>query len=142
MTAAINNPCFVLELALRIDSAGRKRLARDFDFARQLVNATLGTALGRRTQMRQTSEWTAACAMPKGNERTGAFLEISRSFGISSAYDFEKILQQHANASGRAKQLAAHVKQTLADNLWRAWAAWLFEGRGKPRFKGVSRGLH
>ena len=56
MTAATDNPCFVLELALRVDSAGRKRLARDFDFARQLVNATLGTALGRRTQMLQTPE--------------------------------------------------------------------------------------
>ena len=142
MTAATDNPCFVLELALRVDSAGRKRLARDFDFARQLVNATLGTALGRRTQMLQTPEWKAACALPKGKERTTAFLEVSRSFGISSAYDFEKILQQHANASGRTKQLASPVKQALADNLWRAWAAWLFEGKGKPRFKGVSRGLH
>ena len=142
MTAATDNPCFVLELALRVDSAGRKRLARDFDFARQLINATLGTALGRRTQMLQTPEWKAACAMPKGKERTAAFLEVSRSFGISSAYDFEKILQHHANASGRAKQLGAPVKQTLADNLWKAWSAWLFEGKGKPRFKGVSRGLH
>ena len=62
MTAAPeSNPCFSLELALRIDSAGRKRLDRDFDFGRQLVNATLGTALGRRTQMRQTPEWKAAC---------------------------------------------------------------------------------
>ena len=71
MTAAPeSNPCFSLELALRIDSAGRKRLDRDFDFGRQLVNATLGTALGRRTQMRQTPEWKAACVMPKGKERT------------------------------------------------------------------------
>ena len=142
MTAVTDNSCFVLELALRVDSAERKRLARDFDFARQLVNATLGTTLGRRTQMLQTPEWKAACALPKGKERTTAFLEVSRSFGISSAYDFEKILQQHANASGRTKQLASPVKQTLADNLWRAWAAWLFAGKGKPRFKGVSRGLH
>ena len=142
MTAATDNPCFVLELALRVDSAGRKRLARDFDFARQLVNATLGTALGRRTQMLQTPEWKAACVMPKGKERTATFLEVSRSFGISSVYDFEKILQLHANASGRTKQLASPVKQTLADNLWRAWSAWLFEGKGKPRFKGISRGLH
>ena len=111
MTAATDNPCFVLELALRIDSAGRKRLARDFDFARQLINATLGTALGRRTEMRQTPEWKAACAMPKGKERTVAFLEVSRSFGISSTYDFEKVLQQHANASGRTKQLGAHNKK-------------------------------
>ena len=67
MTAAPeSNPCFSLERARRIDSAGRKRLDRDFDFGRQLVNATLGTALGRRTQMRQTPEWKAACAMPKG----------------------------------------------------------------------------
>ena len=142
MTAATDKPCFVLELALRVDSAGRKRLARDFDFARQLVNATLGTALGRRTQMLQTSEWKAACAMPKGKERTAAFLALSQSFGISSAYDFIHILQDHANASGRKKQLHSDIKQVLAANLWKGWAGWLFQGRGKPRFKGASRGLH
>ena len=142
MTAATENSCFVLELALRVDSAGRKRLARDFDFARQLVNATLGTALGRRTQMLQTPEWKAACAMPKCKERTAAFSEASKAVGIASIYDFQKILQAHANASGRAKQLHSDIKQVLADNLWKAWSAWLFEGKGKPRFKGVSRGLH
>lgn len=121
MTAAPeSNPCFSLELALRIDSAGRKRLDRDFDFGRQLVNATLGIALGRRTQMRQTPEWKAACAMPKGKERTKAFSELSKRFGIASAYDFEKILQAHANASGRAKQLHSDIKQVLADNLWKS----------------------
>lgn len=142
MTAATDNPCFVLELALRVDSAGRKRLARDFDFARQLVNATLGTALGRRTQLLQTPEWKAACAMPKGKERTVAFSDASKAVGIASTYDFQKILQAHANASGRSKQLHSDVKQVLADNLWKAWSAWLFDGKGKPRFKGVSRGLH
>lgn len=142
MTAAADNPCFVLELALRVDSAGCKRLARDFDFARQLVNATLGTALGRRTQMLQTPEWKAACAMPKGKERTVAFSSVSKAFGIASTYDFQKILQAHANASGRTKLLHSDIKQVLADNLWKAWSAWLFDGKGKPRFKGVSRGLH
>ena len=142
MTIAADNPCFVLELALRIDSAGRKRLARDFDFARQLVNATLGMALGRRTQLLQTPEWKAAYAMPKGKERTAAFSEASKAVGIASTYDFQKILQAHANASGRSKQLHSDIKQVLADNLWKAWSAWLFDGKGKPRFKGVSRGLH
>ena len=142
MTAASDNPCFVLELALRVDSAGHKRLARDFDFARQLVNATLGPALGRRTQLLQTPEWQAACAMPKGKERTAAFSEALKAFGIASTYDFQKILQAHANASGRSKQLHSDIKQVLADNLWKAWSAWLFDGKGKPRFKGVSRGLH
>ena len=91
MTAASeSHPCFSLELALRIDNVGRKRLGRDFDFGRQLVNATLGTALGRRAQMLQTPEWKATRAMPKGKERTAAFQKVTQSFGISSAYDFEK----------------------------------------------------
>lgn len=142
MTVTDRKSCFVLELALRVDNAGRKRLARDFEFARQLVNATLGTALGRRTQMQQTQEWKEACAMPKGKERTAIFSETSKAFGLASTYDFEKILQAHANASGRAKQLHSDIKQGLADNLWKAWSAWLFDGKGKPRFKGISRGLH
>lgn len=142
MTVTEKKSYFVLELALRVDSAGRKRLARDFEFARQLLNATLGTALGRRTQMQQTPEWKEACAMPKGKERTEAFLKLARSFGISSAWDFYPIIAEHAKASGLAKELNSQIRCALADNLWRAWEAWLFKGKGKPRFKSASRGLH
>lgn len=142
MTTAPNNPCFVLELALRVDSEGRKRLERDFEFGRQLVNATLGTVLGLRMQMKQSPEWKSACALPKGKDRTMAFMELSKRFGISSANDFEKILKVHAKNSGRKAQLNSVIAQVLADNLYRAWASWLFDGKGKPRFKGKGHGLH
>ena len=142
MTASTENPCFVLELPLCIDSKGRKRLELAFDFGRRLVNATLGTALGRREQMKQTPEWKAACAMPKGKARTEAFAALSERFHIASANDFEKILKDHAKASGRKEQLNSDIGQVLADNLFRSWKAWLFEGKGKPRFKGIGHGLH
>ena len=39
------------------------------EFARQLHNATLGTALGQLQQLRQDRDWKKACLMPKGKER-------------------------------------------------------------------------
>ena len=41
-------PCFILKLPLRVDSAGRRVFARDFLYALQLRNATLGTVQGDR----------------------------------------------------------------------------------------------
>ena len=87
---------FVLELPLTIDSAGAKRLERDFEFGRQLWNATLGEVLKRRSMMCASEEWSEACAMPKGAKRTAAFKALSKDYGISGASDFEKILLNHS----------------------------------------------
>lgn len=134
-------PCFALELRLRIDSAGRRQLARDFEFARELSNATLGTVLKRREAMRQTPEWKAAGPMPKGKERNRIFRDLVKRFGIASANDFEKILLKHSKDSGRGRQLHSNIKQVVADNLWKAFAEWTFNGWGRPRFKSKSRGI-
>ena len=142
MSDKSSNLCFVLELPLTIDSAGAKRLERDFEFGRQLWNATLGEVLKRRSMMCASEEWSEACAMPKGAKRTAAFKALSKDYGISGASDFEKILLNHSIKSGRKTQINSDIKQVIADNLWRAYSRWVFEDGGRPRFKGKGHGLH
>lgn len=135
-------PCFVLRLPLRVDSAGRKRFARDFEYARQLRNATLSTVLGRDQQMKQSAEWKATCALPQSPERNQKFREIRKKFGLSSANDFEKILKKHDERSKRKGQLNSDIAQVVADDLYRSYHEWVCKRRGRPRFRGRARGMH
>ena len=134
--------CFVVKLKLRVDSAGRRVLARDFLFALQLRNATLSTVLKRDRKMKQSAEWKEICELPKGPERNQRFQKIRKDYGLSSANDFEKILKAHAEKSGRKKQLNSNLGQIIADDLYRSYADWLFHKKGRPRFRGRNRGLH
>lgn len=102
-------PCFILKLPLRVDSAGRRVFARDFLYALQLRNATLGTVLRRDRKMKQSDEWKEICRLPKGPERNQRFQKIRKDYGLSSANDFEKILKEHAERSGRKKQLNSNL---------------------------------
>lgn len=58
-------PCFILKLPLRVDSAGWRVFARDFLYALQLRNATLGTVLRRDRKMKQSDEWKEICRLPQ-----------------------------------------------------------------------------
>ena len=44
---------FVIELPIAVDDAEMRTIVRKLEFARQLHNATLGTAMGQLQQMRQ-----------------------------------------------------------------------------------------
>lgn len=129
-------PCFILKLPLRVDSAGRRVFARDFLYALQLRNATLGTVLRRDRKMKQSDEWKEICRLPKGPERNQRFQKIRKDYGLSSANDFEKILKEHAERSGRKKQLNSNLGQIIADDLYRFYADWIFHKKGRPRFRG------
>lgn len=135
-------PCFILKLPLRVDSAGRRVFARDFLYALQLRNATLGTVLRRDRKMKQSDEWKEICRLPKGPERNQRFQKIRKDYGLSSANDFEKILKEHAERSGRKKQLNSNLGQIIADDLYRSYADWIFHKKGRPQFRGRGRGLH
>ena len=64
------SPTFIIELPIRVSDSESRTILRKLEFARQLHNATLGTALGKLQQLRQDSEWKRACLMPKGKERS------------------------------------------------------------------------
>ena len=135
-------PCFILKLPLRVDSAGRCLFARDFEYARNLRNATLNTVLKKDRAMKQLAKWKEICELPKGPERNKKFQEIRKEYGLYSANDFEKILKEHAKKSGRKKQLNSNLGQIIADDLYRSYTDWLFHKKGRPRFRGRNRGLH
>ena len=74
----MTSPSCVIELPIAADDAEMRTLVRKLEFARQLHNATLGTAIGQLQHMRQDTAWKQACAMPKSKERTAAFRALDR----------------------------------------------------------------
>ena len=66
----MTSPTFIIELPIRVSDSESRTILRKLEFARQLHNATLGTALGQLQQLRQDSKWEKACLMPKGKERS------------------------------------------------------------------------
>ena len=67
-------PTFILELPICVNDSESRTILRKLEFARQLHNATLGSALGQLQQLRQDKDWKKACSMPKGKERTNLLL--------------------------------------------------------------------
>lgn len=49
----MTSPSFVIELPIAVDDAEMRTIVRKLEFARQLHNATLGTAMGQLQLMRQ-----------------------------------------------------------------------------------------
>ena len=48
----MSGPSFIIELPIRVSDSESQTILRKLEFARQLHNATLGTALGQLQQLR------------------------------------------------------------------------------------------
>ena len=136
----VATPSFIAEFALRTSAADERALGVRLEAARHVYNACLGEALRRLALMRQSRDWQAARAMPKGKERTGLFRDTILRFGFSAA-----AIQKHAEACRDAcwigDHLGSHDTQTTSLRAFRAVQMHAFGKRGRPRFKGRNR-LH
>ena len=73
---------FVIELPIALDDAEMRTIVRKLEFARQLHNATLGTAMGQLQQMRQDAAWKEACVMPlKARRGQQPFVPLTANTG-------------------------------------------------------------
>lgn len=72
---------FVIELPIAVDDAEMRTIVRKLEFARQLHNATLGTAMGQLQQMRQDAAWKEACVMPKARRGQQPFVPLTANTG-------------------------------------------------------------
>jgi len=133
-------PSFIAEFPLRTSAADERALAVRLEAARHIYNACLDETLKRLALMRQSKDWQAARAMPKGEERTALFKATMLRFGFASAS-----IQKHAEACRDAcwigQHLGSHDTQTTSLRAFRAVQMHAFGKRGKPRFKGHNR-LH
>lgn len=132
---------FVIELPIAVDDAEMRTIVRKLEFARQLHNATLGTAMGQLQQMRQDAAWKEACVMPKGKERAAAFRALDRKYGLTE-YDLHSVIARHREGSGRKAELGINETQKIATRVFQAINRYKLGLGGMPRFKSSKRGLH
>ena len=59
-SAVMTTPTFVLELPVKLGQGELAEVRKRFNYARNLYNATVGTALGQLQQMRQGPQWLQA----------------------------------------------------------------------------------
>lgn len=132
---------FVIELPIAVDDAEMRTIVRKLEFARQLHNATLGTAMGQLQQMRQDAAWKEACVLPKGKERAAAFRALDRKYGLTE-YDLHSVIARHREGSGRKAELGINETQKIATRVFQAINRYKLGLGGMPRFKSSKRGLH
>lgn len=136
----MTSPTFIIELPIRVSDSESRTILRKLEFARQLHNATLGTALGQLQQLRQDSEWEKACLMPKGKERSELFRKLDRKYQLTE-YDLHTVIAKHRQRSGRKTELGINETQKIATRVFQAVNRYKLGLGGRPRFKSLSRGL-
>ena len=133
-------PTFIIELPIRVNDSESQMILRKLEFARQLHNATLGSALGQLQQLRQDRDWKKACSMPKGKERTNLFKSLDRKYHLTE-YDLHAVIAKHRQASGRKTELGINETQKIATRVFQAVNRYKLGLGGRPRFKSAKRGL-
>ena len=136
----MSGPSFIIELPIRVSDSESQTILRKLEFARQLHNATLGTALGQLQQLRQDRDWKKACLMPKGKERTNLFRSLDRKYRLTE-YDLHAVIAKHRQASGRKTELGINETQKIATRVFQAVNRYKLGLGGRPRFKSARRGL-
>ena len=136
----MSGPTFIIELPIRVSDSESQTILRKLEFARQLHNATLGSALGQLQQLRQDSDWKKACSMPKGKERTNLFKSLDRKYHLTE-YDLHAVIAKHRQASGRKTELGINEAQKIATRVFQAVNRYKLGLGGRPRFKSAKRGL-
>jgi Probable transposase. len=133
-------PSFIAEFPLRTSAADERVLAVRLEAARQIYNACLDQTLRRLALLRQSKDWQAAHAMPKGKERTAMFKATIARFGFTSA-SIQKHAETCRDSCWIGQHLGSHDTQTTSLRAFTAVQMHAFDKRGRPRFKGRNR-LH
>lgn len=139
--AVMTSQSFIVELPIVVDDSERRTIVQKLEYARQLHNATLGTALGQLQQMRQDTAWRQARSMPQGKERTEIFRALDRQYKLTE-YDLHAVIARHREESGRKAELGINETQKIATRLYQCVNRYKLGLGGCPRFKSFKRGLH
>jgi putative transposase len=140
-------PSFVAEFPLCSTAADDVALDIRLDAARNIYNAALGESLRRLDLMRESREWQAAGALPKGEPRSAerkarasAFRAARVRFGFNPG-GIQQFCESCRDACWIGDHLGSHDTQTTSLRAFRAVEQYAFGARGRPRFKGKGR-LH
>lgn len=135
-----STPSFILELPVAVAAGYERALLGRFEAGRRLYNVLLQEALKRLALMRESKAWQASRKLARGPARTAAFKACAAVHGFTE-YALHAAASRHKNAAGFAGRMSANELQKLATRVWKAVSEHAYGGRGKPRFKSVSRPL-
>jgi putative transposase len=134
-------PTFVASIRLEVTMSQVRTITVRFEGARRIYNACLSEALKRARWMRADTRWADGKAMsPKDPARSAHFRGLRREYGFT-----EQDLMSYASGcrvSWLRELVFAQEAQVLGRRAYEAVNLWVVGERGRPRFKGVSRGLH
>ena len=136
--AVMTSQSFIVELPIVVDDSERRTIVQKLEYARQLHNATLGTALGQLQQMRQDTAWRQARSMPQGKERTEIFRALDRQYKLTE-YDLHAVIARHREESGRKAELGINETQKIATRVYQSVNRYKLGLGGCPRFKSFKR---
>lgn len=134
-------PTFVLTIPLVVKLGDDRTLIGCMEAGRRLYNATLDEALRRHGLLKQSKAWQATRDIKDKKERSTEFKRLAKEAGFTPA-SIITFARQCKNDAGWKDRLGSNVTQRIAEQVFAAMQQYVFDQRGRPRFKGANRPLH
>lgn len=134
----MSSSAFVLTLPLKTSPKEEKILAKHLDAGRMLFNACLGEGLRRLALARESKLWQKAQKTKDKKERSALFRQAQKYYAISD-YDLQAFAIKTRKQCHLKDHLDANTTQKIATRVYGALSQYMYNKRGKPRFKPKGR---
>jgi transposase len=131
---------FVATFRIGFSPSQRKKAAARFNAGTALYNSALREVLDRADAMRADPRWQKARDLPKDHPTRKPLFNEARTaagFDKGALASFGSRLRVGWLREG----VAAQEAQALAQRAYGAVAEWVYDRRGRPRFKAMTRGI-
>ena len=136
----------VCTLRLVPSSAQARRLDQALFAAGNLKRALVRHGLARLSDLRESSQWKEACALPTGLNSAGvvtdpavrtirnqALNETRQAYGLTNNAFIAKALELRRRSIWIGEHVPSSSANVLASEVWESFARHLFDRAGKPR---------
>jgi hypothetical protein len=112
---ALAKHSYILNLPLGTEVWQEDILSKRLEMARNIYNACLGELMKRYRRMKQDKEYRYWIQQKQSKERTQAFKELNKKYGISeyAIHSYVKPMQHHFK-----KNIDANTSQKIATRSW------------------------
>ena len=138
----------VCALRLAPSSAQARRLDQALFAAGNLKRALIRHGLARLSDLRESSQWKEACALPTGLSSAGvvtdpaarkirnqALNEARQAYGLTNNAFIAKALELRRRSIWIGEHVPSNVVNMMASGVWESFARHLFDGAGRPRIR-------
>jgi hypothetical protein len=120
---ALANHSYILNLPLGTEVWQEDILSKRLEMARNIYNACLGELMKRYRRMKQDKEYRYWIQQKQSKERTQAFKELHKKYGISeyAIHSYVKPMQHHFK-----KNIDAFTSQKIATRSWLTFKKYMY----------------